>query len=162
MLTTHNFEEGARTVAKKKDEGNQSPVSGEDVAPEQRDAEGNPSAAKEGESDLTFAANEGYALEDEVNELTPAEEAERQQAEQYPHIDSVTVFDPSTVKKEKARVGHGATHRAEVGRVVVVLEETMHDGELYRPGVGDLPLEVADALIDQGVAYEPAGKKKGR
>lgn len=150
-------------MAKKKDEGNQSPVSGDQVAPEQRDAEGNPAAAKDGESDLTYAANDGYSAEEnEVNEFTPAEEAERQQAEQYPHIDTVTVFDPSTVKKEKARVGHGATHRAEVGRVVVVLEETMHDGELYRPGVGDLPLEVADALIKEGVAYEPAGKKKGR
>lgn len=117
--------------------------------------------AYEGESNTAFAENEGAPLEDEANELSPAEEAERQIAEYHPRSHQVQVFDGHE-ELEGARHGAASTHRALLGRVVVVDEDVLHDGELYKAGVQDLPLEVADALIEEGLAFEPAGKKMGR
>lgn len=117
-----------------------------------------PSALKDGES------LEGtFFKEENVNPMTPAEEAERQQAENYPNVTGVRTFAGSHEEgPEKARQGFAATHRAEIGRVVVVHEDTEHGGEVYKAGVQDIPLKVADALIGDGKAFEPAGKKKGR
>lgn len=139
----------------------QAQVSGDQVAPEQRDAEGNPSAAREGESDLAHVSNEGYSLEEQVNPMTPEEEMERQRAENYPRAAAVQTFEAHE-EMEKARAGHAATSRAVVGRVVVVHEDVERDGEVYKAGVQDIPLDVADALVGEGLAFEPAGKKRGR
>lgn len=135
-------------------------VSGEQVAPEQRDAEGGPSAAREGEANLSHDANAGYGPEHDVARLTPEEEAERQRAEAFPRPRDVRVFEGH--EPEEARQGFASTHRAEIGRVVVVHEDVEHGGEVYKAGVQDIPLSVADALIGDGKAFEPAGKKKGR
>lgn len=145
----------------KKDEGNQAQVSGDEVAPEQRDAEGNPAAARDGESVTAFADTVGAPTENNVNQFSPAEEAERQRAEAAPRSRTVTTFDGHD-ELEEARHGQASTHRATVGRVVVVDEDTEHDGEIYKAGVQDLPLDVADALISDDKAFEPAGKKQGR
>lgn len=142
----------------KKDEGNTRAVSGEDVAPEQRDAEGNPAAARDGESAISGATS---ALEEQVNRMSPGEEAERQAAEAYPRAKTVRTFDGHD-EPEEARQGFASTHRARVGRVVVVHEDVVRGDELYKAGTQDLPLEVADEMIANGEAYEPAGKKRGR
>jgi hypothetical protein len=64
--------------------------------------------------------------------------------------------------KNEARFGPASTHQADLGRVVVVERDTEHEGETYKAGTQDLPLEVADALIDKGAAHEAPGVKKGR
>jgi phosphoribosylaminoimidazole (AIR) synthetase len=118
-------------------------------------------AAKDGESITALADVNGGSLEEKVNRMSPAEEQARQAEEQYPHL-GVTFAGQHEEGPEEARQGYAATSRATVGRVVVVHEDTVHEGELYKAGTQDLPLEVADALIADGKAYEPAGKKKGR
>ena len=121
------------------------------------------------EQDQPVALKDGESLEgtsfyeENVNPMSAAEEAERQQAENYPNRSGVTTFEGQHEDgPEKARQGFAATHRAEVGRVIVLHEDTEHDGELYKAGVQDIPLKVADAFIKDGKAFEPAGKKKGR
>lgn len=91
----------------------------------------------------------------------PNEEVERQQVENYPRL-AEDYFDPSEVEPEQPRQGHSATSRADIGRVVVVDFDVIHDGEVVKAGTQDLPLSVADALIADGHAWEPAGKKRGR
>lgn len=140
-------------------QGNQAPVKGEDVAPEQRDADGNPAAARNGES--VIAAADTASLEEQVNQFSPAEEMERARAETYPRAASVATFDGHD-EPEDVRYGQAATHRSTVGRVVVVDEDVEYGGEVYKAGVQDLPLDVADALIGDNKAFEPAGKKQGR
>ncbi len=146
----------------KNDKGNQAPVSGDQVAPEQRDAEGNPSAARDGESALSFAAvNE--AIENRVNPMTAEQESERQRAENFPNASSVTVFRGQHEDgPERVRAGYASTHRAVVGRVVVLHQDEVYEKEVYKAGTQDLPVDVADYFIGEGLAYEPAGKKKGR
>lgn len=135
----------------------------EDQAPEQTDAEGQPRAASEGESAPEWRPE---AKEERVNleagGLTSAEEQERAAAQAYPRRSAQAVFDPAEDEVEPARVGHAATSRSEIGRVIVLDEDYEHDGELYKAGVQQQPVEVADALIAEGVAFEPAGKKRGR
>jgi hypothetical protein len=120
-------------------------------------------AAKDGESVTALAdvGEAGGSLEEKVNRMTPAEEQARQAEEQYPSA-GVTFAGQHEEGPEEARQGFAATSRATVGRVVVVHEDTVHEGELYKAGTQDLPLAVADALIADGKAFEPAGKKKGR
>lgn len=128
----------------------------------QANREGEAEAAREGESALAYA-DTNQAVESEVNRMSPEEESERQRAENFPLVGSVTTFAGQHEEgPEEARVGYASTHRAEVGRVVVVHEDVIRDGEVYKAGTQDLPLEVADAMIAEGEAYEPAGKKKGR
>lgn len=106
------------------------------------------------------------ASEDYVGQLEPfvdpdpMAEAERQVRENYPRVRG-DEFDPSEVEPEEARPGRAATSRADFGRVVVVEDDVLYDNEIYKAGVQELPLDVADALISQGDAFEPAGKKKG-
>ena len=120
---------------------------------------GEKAAASEGES--VSGAMEG-PLEEQVNRMTPAEEAERQQAEAYPRALDSAFAGQHEEGPEEARQGHASTHRARVGRVVVVHEDVTHNGEVYKAGVQDIELDDADALIGEGKAYEPAGKKRGR
>lgn len=91
----------------------------------------------------------------------PVAEAEKQQAENFPRVTEFD-FDPANHSVEEARPGRAATSRAIVGRVVIVEHDLIHDGEVYKAGVQDLPQDVADALISEGEAFEPAGKKRGR
>ncbi len=65
-------------------------------------------------------------------------------------------------KKNEARFGPASTHLADLGRVVVVHRDTEHEGETYKAGTQDLPVKVADALIEKGAASEAEGVKKGR
>lgn len=65
-------------------------------------------------------------------------------------------------EKDEPRFGQAASTPSEYGKVVVVHYDVEHDGETYKAGVQDLPVSVADALIADGSAYEPDGKKKGR
>ena len=111
-------------------------VSGDQVAPEQRDADGNPSAAKEGES---LPVMEVAPIEDSVNPMTPGEEALRQQAEAYPR-NPTTFSGQHEDGPEKARQGYASTSRARVGRVVVLHEDVEHEGEIYKDGVQDIEL----------------------
>lgn len=128
---------------------------------DQKDSEGKPLAAKDGESVTAFADNEGSPQENELNQFTPEEEAERQRLEAFPRSPAVATFDGHD-EVENARAGHASTSRSALGRVVVVDEDVEHGGELYKAGVQDLPLDVASALISEGSAFEPAGKKMGR
>lgn len=89
------------------------------------------------------------------------DESFKQQAENYPRAPAIT-FTPADHEPEEARAGRSATSRSKVGRVVVVENDEIYDGEVYKAGVQDLPLDVADALIGDGKAWEPAGKKRGR
>lgn len=99
-------------------------------------------------------------LEVQVNP-DPAQEVERQQEENFPRL-AEDYFDPKEMEPEEPRQGRSATSRADIGRVVVVDHDVIHDGEVVKAGVQDLPLSVADALISEGAAWEPAGKKRGR
>jgi hypothetical protein len=100
-------------------------------------------------------------IEQRVNPMTPGEEMERQAAESYPQ--NVASFAGQHEEgPEEARQGFASTSRAEVGRVVVLHEDTEYEGEVYKAGTQDIPLAVADSFIADGKAYEPAGKKKGR
>ena len=123
---------------------------------EQNQAQGQeePSALRGGES--VAAA----PIEAKVNPMDAAEEAERQQAEQYPQ--GVSSFKGQHEESEEARQGFASTSRARVGRVVVLHEDVEHDGEVYKAGVQDIPKKVADALMKEEKAFEPAGKKRGR
>lgn len=92
----------------------------------------------------------------------PVAEAEKQQAENYPRASS-EVFDPQNHVVEDARYGTASTHRSLYGRVLVVDEDVLLDsGEVVKAGVGDYGTEIADELLSKGVAFEPAGKKRGR
>jgi hypothetical protein len=91
----------------------------------------------------------------------PADEVAAQQRENYPRIPE-EYFDPQEVEPEEIRAGHSATSRSVVGRVVVIEEDCIHDGEVYKAGVQDISAEAADALMGEGLAWEPAGKKRGR
>jgi hypothetical protein len=115
-------------------------------------------------NDLPEGTNTVGLLEQQVSPFSPEEERDRQQLEGYPRPPE-EFFDPhgeDSRDPEPAKAGRAATHRADVGRVVVVDYDTIHDGEVYKSGVQDLPLDVADALISEGKAWEPAGKKRGR
>jgi hypothetical protein len=71
--------------------------------------------------------------------------------------------DPKVAKKEKEAVyGVAASDPSEVGRVVTLHHDQEHEGKTYKAGTQDLPASVADHFIEQGLAEEPAGKKKGR
>lgn len=94
-------------------------------------------------------------------DVDPVANMLEQQRENFPRVTGEE-FDPSEKEKEPVREGRAATSRSEVGRVVVVDYDCEYDGEIYKSGISDLPLDVADALIDEGLAWEPAGKKKGR
>jgi len=139
---------------------NEKPVRGEDVAPEQRNAEGEPSAPKDGESVLAESDLRRDKAE-EVHELTPAEETLRQQAEQYPSTTGFEFFGQHE-EGENSTFGHSSTARSRVGRVVIVHEDTELNGEVYKAGAQDIEREAADSLIADGLAFEPAGKKRGR
>ncbi len=99
-------------------------------------------------------------LEYEVNP-DHVDETFKQQAENFPRV-SEESFHPEEVESESPRQGRAATSRAIVGRVVVIEEDVIYDGEVYKAGVQDIPLDVADALIADNMAFEPAGKKRGR
>jgi hypothetical protein len=99
-------------------------------------------------------------LEYEVNP-DHVDESAKQQAENYPRVQAQT-FRPEELEPEEPRMGRSATARAMVGRVVVIENDVIHDGEVYKAGVQDIPLDVADELIADGMAWEPAGKKRGR
>jgi hypothetical protein len=110
------------------------------------------------------APDTGYVglLENYVEgDVDPMADSMRQQAENYPRV-SAEVFLPEEQEKEQARQGHTATSRADIGRVVVVDADCIVGGEVVKAGVQDLPLEIADSLISEGLAFEPAGKKRGR
>lgn len=133
-------------------------VSGEQVAPEQRNADGEPAAARDGES---VPISEVTPIEANVNPMSAGEEAERQALEAYPRASVVQTFDGHD-KPEKVRAGHASTSRANVGRVIVLHEDREYEGEVYKAGVHDLPVKVADHFMGENLAFEPAGKKKGR
>lgn len=76
---------------------------------------------------------------------------------------NVKESDPEMAKdKDKAVYGVAASDPAEVGRVVTLHHDQEYDGKTYKAGTQDLPADVADALIGDGKAFEPDGKKKGR
>ncbi len=137
---------------------NDNQVSGDQVAPEQRNADGEPAAAKEGES---LPVSEVAPIEANVNPMSPGEEAERQALEAYPRASAVQTFDKHD-EPEKVRAGYASTSRANVGRVIVLHEDREYEGEVYKAGVHDLPVDVADHFMGENEAFEPAGKKKGR
>ncbi len=139
---------------------NEKPVKGENLAPEQQDSEGNPSAAKDGESVLA-ESDLRRDLSESVHELTPAEEIFRQQRENYPRATGYE-FAGQHEEWEGSTYGYASTDRSKLGRVVTVHEDTEIDGKVYKAGTQDLERESADALIAEGKAYEPAGKKRGR
>ena len=58
--------------------------------------------------------------------------------------------------------GVAASDQAYEGKVVTLHRDQELDGKLYKAGTQDLPVEVADALIEGEKAFEPGGKKKGR
>jgi hypothetical protein len=91
----------------------------------------------------------------------PVAEAEKQERENYPRVPE-QVFDPAEHEVEEARYGQASSHRSVHGRVIVIEEDTIENNEVYKAGVGDYPADVADALIADGRAFEPAGKKRGR
>lgn len=97
----------------------------------------------------------------QTNPIDPMAEAEKQQEQNYPRLPE-EYFDPKEQEPEEARVGAAATSRSSVGRWVVVEHECLHGDEAFMPGVQELPGGVADALIAEGLAFEPAGKKGGR
>ena len=130
----------------------------DEVQNNQAEREGEKPAAYNGES-VSGSESESRPVESNVNPMSPAEEAERQQAENYPRPSQT--FEKHD-EAEKVRQGFASTSRARIGRVVVVHEDVEHDGELYKAGVQDLPVEVADALMADDKAFEPAGKKRGR
>lgn len=115
-------------------------------------------------NDLPEGDNTVGLLEMQVRPFSDEEERDRQQLEGYPRLPE-EYFDPhgeDSRDPEPAKAGRAATHRADVGRVVTVDFDTIYDGEVYKSGTQDLPLDVADALISEGKAWEPAGKKRGR
>lgn len=97
----------------------------------------------------------------QTNPIDPMEEAQKQQEQNYPRLPE-EYFDPAEQEPEEARVGAASTSRSSLGRWVVVEHECLHDGEAFMPGTQELPGDVADALIADGKAFEPAGKKGGR
>jgi hypothetical protein len=100
-------------------------------------------------------------LEYEVNP-DPAIEMEKQQAENFPRVQT-EAFRPEEHEVEDIRDGMLATHRSLPGcREVIVEEDLLYDDEVIKAGVQPLPTEVADKLISDGMAFEPAGKKRGR
>lgn len=131
------------------------------AAAQQQSSQDAPEAAYDGESNTNYSDGGGEELYAQVHEIDPAEEAELQRAEAFPRSYDVQVFDGHD-RKLSLRKGFGATRQSELGRLVVIDEEVEHDGDVFKPGVVDLPAKVADALIDKGVAFEPAGKGKGR
>lgn len=65
-------------------------------------------------------------------------------------------------KKDDVRYGQAASDPAEYGKIVTLHRDEEKDGKLYKAGTQDLPVDVANAFIDEGKAFEPGGKKKGR
>lgn len=70
--------------------------------------------------------------------------------------------DPKVAKKEEAKFGVAASDPAEIGKVVTLHHDQNHEGREYKAGTQDLPVQVADHFLEEGLAAEPAGKKKGR
>ena len=100
-------------------------------------------------------------LEYEVNP-DAALEMEKQQAENFPRVQK-EAFRPEEHEVEDIRDGMLATHRSLPGcREVIVDHDLIYDDEVIKAGVQPLPTEVADKLISDGMAFEPAGKKRGR
>ncbi len=100
-------------------------------------------------------------LEYEVNP-DPALEMEKQQAENFPRVQA-EAFRPEEHEVEDIRDGMLATHRSLPGcREVVVEQDLIYENEVIKAGIQPLPTEVADKLIGDGMAFEPAGKKRGR
>lgn len=144
-------------------QANQAQNTGEQLPPEQKTQDGGePVAAKEGESVIAVADRaDQQGLERTVNELDPAEEQLRQQAEAFPRAQAVQTFDTHE-ETERVRAGQASTSRSDHGRVVTVHEDTEEGGEVYKAGTQDIGQDAADALIAAGKAFEPAGKKRGR
>lgn len=114
--------------------------------------------------DLPEGADTVGLLEAQARPYSDEEERDRQQLENYPRKPE-EYFDPhedDARDAEPLKAGRASTARADHGRVVVVDHDVLHDGEVYKGGTQDLPADIADALIGRGVAWEPAGKKKGR
>ena len=100
-------------------------------------------------------------LEFQVNP-DAGEESAKQQAENFPRV-PVESFRPEEHETEVARGGYTATARSLPGcREVVVEQDLIYEGEVVKAGVQPLPVEMADALIADNMAWEPAGKKRGR
>ena len=93
----------------------------------------------------------------------PHEERDRQQQENYPRLPR-EYFDPHGEDKQELRPlnKYGRTSQSSYGRLVLVEQDVLYDGEVYKAGMQQLPAEEAEALIDAGLAYEPAGKGTGR
>lgn len=134
----------------------------ENVPAELKDEKGEPLAAKEGDSVIAQADTKMVEPEQRVNRMSATEEIERQAAEQYARAPKRAWAGQHEEGPEEPRFGRASTHRSEFGRVVVLHEDQEYQNEIYKAGVQDLPLEVADHFIGEGVAFEPAGKKKGR
>lgn len=81
-------------------------------------------------------------------------EQQRQRAENYPVLPE-HYFDPEAHAEE-----YSDLHTTMRGTCfVTVNEEVVHDGYSILPGVQELPKDIAQALVDQKVAFEPAGQK---
>jgi hypothetical protein len=130
------------------------------------DDEGNRAMATPQE-DVAYGADQPdqvHTLEAPVStDVDIMAEHRRQQLQNYPRLPE-EYFDPHNIDAEEkaARSGYAATARSSLGRWVVVDHDHKYEGEIIKGGVQELPTDVADALIADGVAFDPAGKQGGR
>lgn len=154
----------------------------EDIAQEDEDHPGYVEAPKPEEDDkvravatpesertspeMQGAPDEGPYVGELLNQLrkdvNPLDEQLKQQQENYPRLPA-NFFDPHEDNDvSETPSGAGVNTKGTFGRLVTVDEEVLFDGQVYNPGLQELPLDVADALIEAHVAWEPAGKGRGR
>lgn len=83
----------------------------------------------------------------------PVEAQERQRAEAYPRMPQM-YFDPEEHMEDRE------LYVSMAGTCFVTVDhELVHDGRAILSGYQELPKDIAQYLVSEGLAYEPAGQK---